>query len=440
MQRIAGRNSSLSVTNSVEHAAAVPFAAPNLTGTLLGVVGSALLCCVNETDPLGLRSSEDVAERDLHSMLRFHGLFITSASTVSRALELLRRDVLSRIFDIVIVSVPAMRLLDAGLNLIEQARALPFSSTRKNDNKPPPKFVVFLSTEGMLFDASAARFRSVGADLIGHLPPSASFVRRVLDALHRDGRSASGQPPSPCGASSGEIGGCIPTASSLSSNDSPSSARVKVEEKDTIAAHEAPDNASHSQWQPPRSYTPSRLTPSNSSGERSSGERLRSDPTVAGSPSMGLGLGSKIISNRSFASSNRVHQPLPALASLSVAGALQDTVAVIAGTPSFMASEAIQRKAGLPSDWFSVGVVAFVCLAGRLPFDGMSRQKVHQSILGNRVRWDCLPAHVSPEARSLLQALLQPDPVRRLGTLGGVVEVLAHPFFQVKSIMRLQDA
>lgn len=135
---------------------------------------------------------------------------------------------------------------------------------------------------------------------------------------------------------------------------------------------------------------------------------------------------------------------------------MQETVAAVAGTPSYsecgqtpgllprsfhapfatrcsfaVASEAIKCKACLASDWFSLGVVAFRCLAGRLPFDGSSREAVHENILSGTVRWDCLPPHVSSEARSLLRALLNPDPALRLGASRGYTEVLGHPFFQV---------
>jgi serine/threonine protein kinase len=145
----------------------------------------------------------------------------------------------------------------------------------------------------------------------------------------------------------------------------------------------------------------------------------------------------------------------------------QDTVSIIAGTPVFMAPEVFMgrcvqqyrgcqesafqycslwgfarrarpslrlslfRRGCLSSDWFSLGVLTFRCLAGRLPFDGLSRQVVQGNVMRNAVRWDSLPPHVSASARDFLRALLQPDPALRLGTAGGWREVLAHPFFQV---------
>ena len=105
-------------------------------------------------------------------------------------------------------------------------------------------------------------------------------------------------------------------------------------------------------------------------------------------------------------------------------------MAVVAGTPAYMAREAVKRRAGLVSDWFSLGVLFFRCLSGRLPFDGTSRAVVHENVLADAVRWDMLPPHVSPSARDLLAALLNPDPLKRLGARG-FAEVLSHPFFQV---------
>jgi serine/threonine protein kinase len=85
----------------------------------------------------------------------------------------------------------------------------------------------------------------------------------------------------------------------------------------------------------------------------------------------------------------------------------------------------------LASDWYSIGVLAFRCLAGRLPFDGVSRTVVQRNVLRNAVRWDILPPHLSETVVSFLRGLLHPDPTLRLGSSGGWMEVLAHPFFEV---------
>jgi hypothetical protein len=87
----------------------------------------------------------------------------------------------------------------------------------------------------------------------------------------------------------------------------------------------------------------------------------------------------------------------------------------------------------LASDWFAVGVIIFRCLSGRLPFEGLSREAVRSNVMNNTVRWEMLPPHVSRDARALLRELLEPDPTRRLGAAGGVEEVLAHPFFKVRT-------
>ncbi|GJN35410.1 hypothetical protein PR202_gb24185 [Eleusine coracana subsp. coracana] len=84
------------------------------------------------------------------------------------------------------------------------------------------------------------------------------------------------------------------------------------------------------------------------------------------------------------------------------------------GTPAYAAPEVLRRRAydGAKADAWSLGVVLFVMLAGRLPFDDAN---VAAMCARQRGRDHApLPDWVSPPARRLVRRLLDPDPSTRL--------------------------
>lgn len=52
----------------------------------------------------------------------------------------------------------------------------------------------------------------------------------------------------------------------------------------------------------------------------------------------------------------------------------------IAGTPYFIAPEVLNGEYGQECDVWSLGVVIYVCLTGKYPFDGRSRDEVFGKI------------------------------------------------------------
>lgn len=84
----------------------------------------------------------------------------------------------------------------------------------------------------------------------------------------------------------------------------------------------------------------------------------------------------------------------------------------VVGTPAYMAPEQIAGNALSPAtDWYAVGVMLFVALTGRLPFDGPVLDILHAKLREDAPRdWgDGLPE----DLRSLCTALLERDPHKR---------------------------
>ncbi|KAE9407418.1 Pkinase-domain-containing protein [Gymnopus androsaceus JB14] len=95
------------------------------------------------------------------------------------------------------------------------------------------------------------------------------------------------------------------------------------------------------------------------------------------------------------------------------------------GSPNYAAPEVITgaRYAGPEIDVWSSGVILYVMLCGRLPFEDDNVHVLFRKITDGGYS---TPSFLSPEARSLIKAMLNTDPVKRIT----IPEIIEHPFFQ----------
>lgn len=100
----------------------------------------------------------------------------------------------------------------------------------------------------------------------------------------------------------------------------------------------------------------------------------------------------------------------------------------LCGTPEYLAPEVIMAKGHGPSaDWWALGVLIWELVAGSPPFMDDDRLAMFKKACARQVAW---PKHFSPTLRSLLDKLLEPNPLFRLGSgRGGAAEVRQHPWF-----------
>ncbi|KAL9937883.1 hypothetical protein V8E36_003428 [Tilletia maclaganii] len=96
------------------------------------------------------------------------------------------------------------------------------------------------------------------------------------------------------------------------------------------------------------------------------------------------------------------------------------------GSPNYAAPEVISGKlyAGPEIDIWSCGVILYVMLCGRLPFEDEYIPQLFKKINGGIYS---LPSYLSPEAKSLLQSMLVVDPVKRIT----IAEIRSLPWFQL---------
>jgi microtubule-associated serine/threonine kinase len=110
----------------------------------------------------------------------------------------------------------------------------------------------------------------------------------------------------------------------------------------------------------------------------------------------------------------------------------------ICGTPSYIAPEVILRQGyGKPVDWWSLGIILYEFLVGVPPFTGNTPDELFANVIHGQIDWDQLPSDTDenssedmfcPDAKNLIEQLLEHDPSKRLGTLGGAYEIRSHSF------------
>ncbi len=110
----------------------------------------------------------------------------------------------------------------------------------------------------------------------------------------------------------------------------------------------------------------------------------------------------------------------------------------ICGTPSYIAPEVILRQGyGKPVDWWSIGIILYEFLVGIPPFTGNTPDELFANVINGTIDWNQLTSDIDEnssderfylDAKNLIEQLLEHEPSKRLGTLGGAYEIRTHPF------------
>lgn len=105
----------------------------------------------------------------------------------------------------------------------------------------------------------------------------------------------------------------------------------------------------------------------------------------------------------------------------------------ISGTAIYQAPEMLAGEGhGRVVDWWALGVLAYVLLAGRPPFSGDTREELFEKIKSGKLDLenDERLLEVSKEGKDFIAQLLDKNPATRLGAAGAdSKDVKAHPFF-----------
>lgn len=104
------------------------------------------------------------------------------------------------------------------------------------------------------------------------------------------------------------------------------------------------------------------------------------------------------------------------------------------GTQEYLSPEMLYGQGhSYPTDWWAVGILLYEILVGVPPFFHKNQYRMFFLIKESPCIFPDEKAYgikISEKGKDLIQKLLTKNPAKRIGTKGGIQEILSHPFFE----------
>ncbi|KAJ3077402.1 camp-dependent protein kinase catalytic subunit [Podochytrium sp. JEL0797] len=125
------------------------------------------------------------------------------------------------------------------------------------------------------------------------------------------------------------------------------------------------------------------------------------------------------------------------LADFGFAKVITGTTNSFCGTPDYIAREIVRNRAyGKAVDWWSFGVLIFELVSGKTPFGDDSSEQIYENITEMKIKWHPM---IKGTCKDIIKRLLEPDPSKRLGTLGDGDEIRAQPFYAKVNWQKVEE-
>lgn len=110
------------------------------------------------------------------------------------------------------------------------------------------------------------------------------------------------------------------------------------------------------------------------------------------------------------------------------------------GTPYYIAPEVLGLKYDEKCDLWSCGVILYIMLSGYPPFNGETPKQIMDKVrLGKYEMTSDVWHHISPQAKSLVDALLTYDPLERISAKQAILHPWIQTHTQTQEIAEYQD-
>lgn len=125
------------------------------------------------------------------------------------------------------------------------------------------------------------------------------------------------------------------------------------------------------------------------------------------------------------------HKGYLKLTDMGIAKIVMGKTYTVCGTVDYFAPETLKQVGhNRAADWWALGVLVFIMVAGKSPFDAPEVPQIYRNIIKGFSKVE-FPASFSPEAEELVKALCKKKPEDRLTMQrGGVKNLMKHRFFE----------
>ncbi|CAD8095504.1 unnamed protein product [Paramecium sonneborni] len=107
------------------------------------------------------------------------------------------------------------------------------------------------------------------------------------------------------------------------------------------------------------------------------------------------------------------------------------------GSPEYMAPEMLLKQGHTQTvDFYCLGALLYELLTGLPPYYSTDTNQIYQDILYSKLTFPN-DLNLSKDVKNLLMSLLNKNPNQRLGSSGGIQEILQHPFFSQIDLKQL---